>query len=163
VPGDPVVLVRGPNILNEAPVSVKPLKKGMVVVFMSARCPCSSSHVEILKKLAKAHPDFAFVGVHSNADENEALSKPYFERANLPFPVIQDRGDKIADQFHAFKTPHSYLVSAEGKMLFRGGVTNSHEGPTADKQYLSDALDDIEAGRPVRVPEARTLGCTIAR
>lgn len=155
--------VRGINLSDSSSVTVAPAKKGMVVVFLSARCPCSNSHVEILRRLVKAHPDIAFVGVHSNADEDAAMAKMYFRSVNLPFPVIQDQGDKIADRFHAFKTPHAYFISAEGKMLYRGGVTSSHDGPSADKQYLSDALNDVEAGRPVRISQARTLGCTIAR
>lgn len=138
-------------------------KKGTLLAFLSARCPCSGNHLQPLKTLAAEHPGVAFVGVHSNADEPSAEAKKYFEKAALPFPVIQDEGAKLADEYGAQKTPHVFLLSAEGKVLYRGGVTGSNSAASDSEQYLGDALADLEAGREIRRPHGRTLGCVIAR
>ena len=155
--------VHGQDLLSGQETEVKSGTKGTALVFLSAKCPCSNSHVEILKSLAKDYPDFTFAAVHANADETSALSKKYFAEAKLPFPVIEDGGGKLANEFKALKTPHAFLLSPEGKVLYRGGVTNSNNGPGADKQYLRDALADVQAGRAVKTESGRTLGCVIAR
>jgi len=55
------------------------------------------------------------------------------------------------------------VIERDGKVLYHGGVTNSQNGAAADQQLLRAALEDVSEGRPVRTPEARTLGCVIAR
>lgn len=148
---------------KEVHVEWKEALKGTVVVFLSSKCPCSNSHVEILKNLAAQYKDFHFLGVHSNEDESVAAAAEYFKKADLPFPVIQDNQAQIADELKAYKTPHVFVFSPEGKVLYRGGVTNSSIGPAADKMYLQNALEDISQNKPVRTPETRTLGCVISR
>lgn len=155
--------VGGLDLMSGKSVDVKSGKKGEVVVFMSAKCPCSNSHVAILKKLAKDYPDFTFVAVHSNVDEDRALTQEYFKKIDLPFAVIQDDGARIADVYKAFKTPHAFVVDASGKTLYQGGVTNSHNGESADRNFLREALADVDAGRAVKTAEGRTLGCAISR
>lgn len=161
--------VSGENLLSGEPVAMKLQdvgtqgKKGLVVVFLSARCPCSNSHVAEVRDLAQNYKDFAFVAVHSNMDEGEALTKPYFEKAHLPFPVIADAKAHLADQFQALKTPHAYIVAPDGHIAYQGGVSNSNDCAKSDRKYLREALEDLHGGKPVRTPEGRTLGCVISR
>ena len=155
--------ISGLDLLQNKPSEVRPGPKGTVAIFLSARCPCSNSHLGIVKKLAQDFPAFAFVVIHSNADEAISEARQYFRQAELDLPVLQDEHDKLADQFKALKTPHAYVLSPEGAVLYRGGVTNSANGPSASQQLLRAALEDVSAGRPVKTPESRTLGCVIAR
>jgi peroxiredoxin len=145
------------------PLPVKAGPKGTVVVFLSAKCPCSNSHIGVLKNLASEFKDFAFVGVHSNVDESPEVSKEYFKNANLPFSVIQDPKAKIADAYKASKTPHAFLVAADGTVKYKGGVTDSKNGGAAESQYLREALTELQNGKEVSRPEGRTLGCAISR
>ncbi len=138
-------------------------KKGLIIVFMAATCPCSNSHVDELKDLAETFKDFQFVAVHSNQDEDPLASKDYFLKLNLPFPVLQDQGAKIADQLKAFKTPHAFLFSPDGTLLYQGGVTNSADAHHADKKLLREALLSLSAGKSIADKEGRTLGCVISR
>ena len=138
-------------------------KKALVIVFLSAKCPCSNSHIEELQKLNADFPDFAFVGIHSNMDEPESQSEEYFKKLKLSFPVIQDNDAKYADQFAAFKTPHTFVLSQKGEVLYQGGVSNSHDIKKSDKLFLREALEDISKGQKIRNTEGRTLGCFIVR
>lgn len=138
-------------------------KKGLVVVFLSAKCPCSNSHVVEITNLAKEFQDFNFVAVHSNKDEPIEQSKEYFVNAKLPFTVLQDQETKIADEFKALKTPHAYVILADGKVAYQGGVSDSNNFAESKKKYLREALTDIHDNKPVRTAEGRTLGCSISR
>lgn len=138
-------------------------KKGLVVVFLSATCPCSNSHIGELSALAHEHPDFNFIGVHSNTDESKESTVAYFEKAKLPFSVIQDTHAALANQYKALKTPHAFIVNPKNEIVYRGGVSNSHDFGRADRRFLREALNDLENGRAVKTPEGRTLGCAISR
>ncbi len=156
--------VMGENLLTGEKVRVSAEgKKALVVTFLSARCPCSNSHIGELKELAKTYSDFSFVAIHSNVDEPKSESKPYFEKAALPFPVIEDQAAELADQFRALKTPHAFVISQTGDRLYQGGVSSSMTFLKAEKKVLREALDDLQNSRAVRTPQARALGCAIAR
>ena len=155
--------IQGADLLKSGAVSVVPGPKGLVVVFLSSRCPCSNSHLNELKDLAKHYSQFNFVGVHSNLDESHDISQMYFQNAALPFPVIEDRELELANELHALKTPHAFVIAANGKILYQGGVTDSRDAGSADRHYLRDALDEVNRGRSVETPQARTLGCIISR
>lgn len=149
---------------QSTPVSLQsPGKMGLVLVFLSVKCPCSNSHVGELKELAKKYPQFRFVAVHSNSDESYDLAKDYFKGLDLPFMAIQDEKAKIADELKAYKTPHVYVFGSSGETLYKGGVTSSSNAPTAEKHYLADVLLELSSGRTLKVTETRTLGCVIAR
>jgi hypothetical protein len=156
--------VAGKDILKERAVELNAEgHKGLVVVFLSARCPCSNSHVVALKELAAAHPDFSFVGVHANSDEPKTETVEYFKKAALPFPVLQDTGGKLAARLRALKTPHAFLIAPSGEILYRGGVSDSRDYAKAKQKFLSAALAEVHDGKPVANPAGRTLGCVIAR
>ena len=155
--------IQGMDLNSGKTTEFKPGPKGSVIVFMSAKCPCSNSHVEELKSLQKEYPDYGFVAVHSNTDESKEETEQYFKEAGLPFPVIQDTGAKIAGEFKALKTPHAFLVSPSGETLYKGGLSNSKDCRKADRKFLREALTDLAQGHPVKTPEGRTLGCAIAR
>ncbi len=138
-------------------------KKGLVVVFLSVKCPCSNSHVAEFKDLSVKFPEFSYVAIHSNTDEGKELSRPYFEKVAFSFPVIEDKNSELADLFHAIKTPHSFILRPDGNIAYQGGVSNSHDCSKSDRKYLREALEDIQTGKPVRTPEGRTLGCSISR
>lgn len=154
--------ISGPDVITGKVVTAKP-QKGLVVVFLSARCPCSNSHLGELASLSKEHPSYDFIGVHSNVDEDSEETKKYFEKAKLPFRVIQDNGAKMADKLKAYKTPHAFIFDKKSEIIYQGGVSSSHDFESADRKYLREALDDLEKGQAIKVPESRTLGCVIPR
>jgi hypothetical protein len=137
--------------------------KEKVIVFLSAVCPCSASHEKILEQLHQDFPEVQFVGIHSNADENDKITKEHFAKAGLTFPVIQDVKSNWANLLGALKTPHAFVVNTKGEIVYKGGVSDSHDAKNARKFFLRDALNDLKKGEGPKVAEARTLGCVIAR
>jgi hypothetical protein len=56
------------------------------------------------------------------------------------------------------------VLDGEGRVRYRGGIdsdrTHLHEDATP---FLRLALDDLLAGRPPRVAEGKTLGCSLQK
>lgn len=138
-------------------------KIASVVVFLSARCPCSNSHIEELKSLALNYSNIQFIAVHSNQNESLEEAKIYFKKQNLKFPVLEDKGALIADEFKAFKTPHAFVVNSQGQILYKGGVSSSSHFSDDVKKYLREVLEDVSHGKEPRYTDTRSLGCVILR
>jgi len=155
--------LKGEDLFTGKEIEVKSGEKGLVVVFLSAKCPCSISHMPELLELAKTNTKFTFVAVHSNVDETTAEAREYFTQAKLPFTIIKDHDAKIADQYKALKTPHAFVTDSNGKTVFQGGLSDSTDCSESGKRFLREALSDLMAGRKVRVANARPLGCAISR
>lgn len=156
---------KGLDVLKNHDVALSfPTKeRATVLVFLSATCPCSASHEGVLSKLQEQYSDIPFYGIHSNADEDLATTRAHFEEAKLPFPVLQDNQTLLADKLGALKTPHVFVLDKNGQTIYHGGVTNSHVGPSADKNYLKEVLEDVSQNKPPRHKEGRALGCYIQR
>lgn len=140
-------------------------KKHTVLIFVSIYCPCSRSHQGVLKKL---HEEFSgqqvqFFGVHSNANETVEDSLAYFKQADLPFPVIQDEGEQLANELGAYKTPHAYILDPESKVLYQGGVDNKSDAAFATEHFVRDNLILIKKGLKIGESKRRVLGCQILR
>lgn len=154
----------GDSVLKDEKISAScEGKKALVVIFLSAKCPCSNSHIQELKALAETYKDFSFVAINSNIDESTSFAKSYFVDQALPFPVIRDHKTELADHYRASKTPHAFIVLPSGELAYQGGVSSSHRLEKAEHKYLREALDDLHNNRKVKTPEGRALGCAIAR
>lgn len=132
-----------------------------IFLFVSANCPCSQSHEEPLVKLTKEFPEYTFRFIHANQDEDFAQTKLHF--AEKTIAIEQDKGAQLADLLAAYKTPHAYIVNAEGKILYNGGVSESAVFKPADNFPLRQALLDLRAGKLNQLRKIRTLGCIIKR
>jgi hypothetical protein len=139
--------------------------KARVWIFLSAKCPCSDSHIDKLKKTARlfSPQGFEFIGVHANQDEEEFLARAYFKNADLGFPVYHDSRAQLADHFGALKTPHVFVEGPDHKILYEGGIDDSKQASSTDKNFLRDALLEIQSGREVSRLRTRSLGCVISR
>lgn len=153
------------NIQSQAAekLSLVTTKKATAVIFLSSQCPCSKSHEELLKKMSAEYSDFQFVAIHANQDEDTEQVQRHFQTTKLPFSVLHDQNAKLADALKAFKTPHAFLISPKGEILYSGGITDSNAAAKAKENYLKSALDDIRSGNQIQKPSVRTLGCVISR
>lgn len=79
--------------------------------------------------------------------------------------LLLDPAGQVGHAYAAKTTPHMYIVDKAGKLAYMGGIDDR---PTADpaslkgaKNYVSAALSDIKAGRPVATAVSKPYGCTI--
>jgi len=135
-----------------------------VLVFFSATCPCQAAHDERLRSIAAdyAGRGVAMLAVDSEVDAKVERDRAEAARRRYPFPVVVDHGGVMARAYQAEFATYTVLMDREGDVLYRGGIDSDkrHLHPDATA-FLREALDDALAGRPVRRPEGRTLGCAL--
>lgn len=79
--------------------------------------------------------------------------------------ILIDSSGEIGRAYEAKTTPHMFVISPEGKLVYAGGIDDK---PTADpgdipaaKNYVLAALDNLKNGEPVAEPETEPYGCSV--
>lgn len=165
--GEAYFPLSGKSVIDEKEILLSGQLEGAetttVVVFLSARCPCSNRHIGEIQSLKSEYPQYQFIAVSANPEETLEEVKKYFQEKEIGFPILRDQSQSLANKFKANKTPHAFVLNSKGNLLYAGGVTSSHDPESAQHKYLREALSDISEGKKVRVTETRSLGCTITR
>ena len=141
-----------------------PGAKVTVLEFFSAHCPCQAQHDARLRDLyARYAPrGAAFRAVSSEGSIDVAAESLEVARRHYPFPIVHDAGGALARSLGAEYATYTLVVDTNGRVLYRGGIDSDKRDLHDDaRPYLANALDDALAGRAVRVPEAKTLGCAL--
>lgn len=143
--------------------------KAVVVLFLGTECPINNQYLPRLGELHKEYAEkgVAFVGVNSNVHDTATRVASHAKANAIPFPVLKDVGNVVADDFAAKRTPEAFVLSPAGTILYRGriddqiGVGFKRKEPT--RRDLAVALDETLADKAVSTPLTDTPGCLIAR
>jgi peroxiredoxin len=140
-------------------------KNGTVLIFISTQCPVVRDYIERIGKLAADYKERGVnvVGINSNATETMDDVKAHIAANNLAFAVFKDKGNKIADQLGAERTPEVFFLDASNKLVYHGRIDNHRNVSLVNSNDLRDAIDATLAGKPVVKAESSAFGCTIKR
>jgi len=145
----------------------------VVVAFLGAECPLAKLYAPRLADLAKKFGDkgVAFVGIDSNRQDSIPEIAAYAQRHKIEFPVLQDKGNAVADRFAAERTPEVYVLDRDRVVRYCGRIDDQYgfdEGvgyqrPAPTRNDLVEAINELLAGKPVSVPTTEAIGCHIGR
>ena len=143
-------------------------QKVLALVFVGNGCPSVKAWSEELNRLQQAYGPRGVQLVAVNAN-NDGLSPPDTVPAMVrtarerrwSFPYLKDAGGVLARACGATTTPQAFVFDAERRLRYRGRLADSRQPSTATSHDLADALEDLAAGRPVRLPDAPAMGCSI--
>ena len=144
--------------------------KAVVLVFLGTECVLNNQFLPVLIELHKEYSSkrVAFVGINSNSQDSRERVAAHARQNAIPFPVVKDVGNKVADQLDARRTPEAFVVDSSGIIRYQGriddqfGIGYNRAGkPT--RRDLAIALDEVLAGKTVSVPRTEVSGCCIGR
>lgn len=76
-----------------------------------------------------------------------------------------DPEGKLGRAFGAEASPHMFVIDAAGKLAYRGAIDSIPSFDEADiakaDNYVTAALADLAAGKPVATPQTNPYGCSI--
>lgn len=144
-------------------------RKVVVLAFLGIECPLAASYAP---KLAEISRDFeekgvGFFGVDANSQDGPVAIGRFAEKHGLPFPVLKDVGNDLADRLGAERTPEVFVLDGSRAVVYRGRVDDQYaigvHRPSPTRHDLVDALEAALAGRPIASPRTEVVGCKIGR
>src|SRR5262249_34919515 len=91
----------------------------------------------------------------------------FADKHGLPFPILKDIGNGLADRLGAERTPEVFVLDASRTVVYRGRIDDQYaigiHRPSPTPHHLVDALDAALAARPVAAQRTDAVGCTIGR
>ena len=163
------------DVVNGKEISLADYKgKIVVMTFQSINCPWDRYREEggyqrVLNKLADEYKDkdVQFIAINSNSDETVDQVKVYAEKSGVPYPILKDPGNVVADEYGGATTPHFFVIDKEGKLVYMGGVEQAPNTPEEcgqmEEQYLVPVLNALIAGEKLPYEVTKSKGCTIKR
>lgn len=85
----------------------------------------------------------------------------------MAYPILSDPTGTVGKAYGATNTPHMFVVARDGTLAYKGAIDNSPDGERGAPQggtlveYVSAALADLAAGRPVRTAQTKAYGCGV--
>ena len=79
--------------------------------------------------------------------------------------TLLDPTGKVGHLYGARTTPNMFVINPEGVLIYAGGIENKPSAnvddiPTAT-DYVTTALNEAKAGKPVSTPTAPPYGCSV--
>ncbi len=140
-------------------------KKGILVMFVSTRCPVSNDYEQRMMAVAAAASarGFAFVGINSNRNEPADEVVQHSKEKGLNLLILKDPDNRLADQLGASFTPEAFLFDESGTLRYHGRIDDSRDVSKVTTRDLEAAIEALAAGRAVSVTQTKAFGCTIKR
>ena len=142
---------------------------GTLVIFSCNTCPWVIKWEDRYVSITEAYSPkgIGVITVNSNAarfsgDDSLEKMKKHAKKNKYNFPYVQDPASKLAKAFGATKTPHIYLFDDKDRLVYRGAIDdNARSANSVEEQFLSNAIDELIAGKPISKEMTRAIGCSI--
>jgi hypothetical protein len=93
--------------------------------------------------------------------ENDYLK----EMKAAPTAVLLDPQGDVGRLYSAKTTPHMFVIDPAGVLIYDGAIDDKATTDRADiataRNYVSQALQEASAGKPVSMPTSRPYGCSV--
>ncbi|MEW6233835.1 MAG: redoxin domain-containing protein [Candidatus Omnitrophota bacterium] len=151
-------------------------EKIIVVDFWNFQCPVSRGYEERLKALydkfgpkkaegteEEKNAQAVFFVIDSNEPNSEDAIKKYAEENKLPYAILKDWKNVIADKFGAGVTPETFVIGKDKKIQYHGSIDDSQNVEKVKEKYLQAAVEALLKGEKPAVSEKKSFGCSIKR
>lgn len=149
--------------------------KFIVLEWTNPDCPFVHKFYDsgAMQKFQKAETDkgVVWLRINSGAMGKEGYQTvadvPSYEQAQHVASTLTllDHDGQVGHTYGARTTPHMFVINPQGVLIYAGGI-DSKPSPDPDdiataKNYVTTALDEAMAGKPVSTPTARPYGCGV--
>ena len=143
-------------------------REAIVLIFSSNRCPTAKAYGERMNALQREYGPRAVQLLLINANEphlhpDESYPR-MIERAaegRYTFPYVVDDGQRVAKAYGATCTFHVFVLDRGRRLRYQGRFDDSRITERVTSHDLANALDDVLAGRDVRLSVTRPFGCSL--
>jgi len=144
--------------------------RGKIVVleWFNFECPYSKYHYETTNTMVGLANKYkgsnvVWLVINSTSHTTPGANKEFTQKYKLPFPILDDRPGKVGRAYGAKTTPHMYIISPRGNILYEGAIDNSPMGRKKEGviNYVDKALAELTTGKAVSTPNTKPYGCSV--
>ena len=162
--------------LNGKTISLSDYKgKTIVLEWTNPECPFvkkfyGAGKMQELQKAALAD-GVVWLSINSSADGKQgnmtpdAAKKVAAEKGWSGSAYILDAKGEVGKAYGAKTTPHMFVIDKDGVLAYAGAIDDKESANPEDiataKNYISAALAELKAGKPVAVSTSRSYGCNV--
>lgn len=149
--------------------------KYVVLEWHNNGCPYTRKHYESgnmqrLQKEWTSHGVIWFTVISSAPGQQGYVTaqqeNEYMKQMNAaPTAALLDPQGDIGRLYAAKTTPHMFIINPDGVLIYDGAIDSratTDQSDIADAtNYVSQALEESMAGKPVSTPTSRPYGCSV--
>lgn len=87
------------------------------------------------------------------------------EKQGQPSATLMDESGQVGQLYGAKTTPHMYIISPQGQLLYAGGIDSIPSARVDDiktaTNYVRQGLTEALGGKPLSVASSRAYGCSV--
>lgn len=148
----------------------------VVLEWSSPSCPFAkaqyvSGRMQALQKWAERNGVVWLTVLSSHPSRSDYLEPAKAEafnraRGGSPSALLIDANGTVGHAFGAMTANHMFIVGKDGTLVYAGGIDDGQTMHAKDvlvaHSYVKPALEDILAGKTVRVATTEPFGCALA-
>lgn len=142
--------------------------KIVALEWFNYECPFVKYHYEkqrTMMELSDKYKDknVIWLAINSTAHQTTEKNKEFADKYKIDYPILEDRTGQTGRAYGAKKTPHMFIIDAEGIIAYSGAIDNSPLGKNKNGEinYVDQALAELTAGKPVSISNTEPYGCSV--
>jgi peroxiredoxin len=148
-------------------------KAGNVVVleWFNPDCPFVKKHHQKHKTMATTLEKFedenlVWLAINSGARGKQGYGLKRNELAreqyDITYPILLDERGAVGRLYQAKTTPHMYVISADGTLLYWGAIDdNRSPGKLGKTNFVTAALASVFEQREIETTQSKPYGCSV--
>lgn len=143
-------------------------KQVLVVIFSCNHCPYVKDYEDRMVALQREYAEKGVQLVAINSNDDKAYPEDSFpemvrrsKERGFNFPYLRDDSQKTVEAYGGLCTPHVFAFDRARNLRYRGRIDDSRDKSKVTSHDLQNALEDMLAGRRVRLADTKPFGCSI--
>lgn len=149
--------------------------KTVVLEWTNHECPFVVKHYDAknmqAQQAAATGDEVVWLSVNSGAPgkqgnvDGAGANAIMADKGHKSTAYLLDTDGKVGKAYGAKTTPHMYVIDANGVLAYNGAIDSIPSADQADipkaTQYVTQALGELGAGKPVSVATSQPYGCSV--
>jgi peroxiredoxin len=169
MPGDPAPAFSLPDSSGKTVSLTDYSGKVVVLEWFNNECPFVKKHYVSgnMNAIASKYADkgVVWLAINSTSGATATEMKSVAGDWKIDRPILMDTDGTVGHAYESKNTPTMFVIDKEGKIVYRGAIDDKADPDPSTingaTNYVSKALDEVLAGKPVSEPMTKAYGCSV--